>query len=195
VRRHGSGRSRRSGADEVRLFVGIYPPPEVAERLAEVAMARPLPPHRRVPAGQTHVTALFIGPRPKRELDGVAESVERSCAGIGAFELRARRVMTLPERGRPRLIAVETDAPPEILEIHRRLAQRLAGGGGRTPDGFLPHLTVCRFRHGERARRVDEAIDGPAFGVVDVRLMRSVLAPDGARHAEVARFVLGAGAG
>ncbi len=192
MRRHGGGRPRKkSGGDEVRLFVGIYPPPEVAERLSEIALDRELVGHRRVPTDQVHLTALFIGPRPTGELDDVCESVARSCSGIEPFELRARRVMTLPERGRPRLIAVETDAPPGVMELHRRLVHRLATGSGKRPDRFLPHLTVCRFRHGERPRRVDEAIDGPSFEVREARLMRSVLRPEGAQHAEVVSVPLG----
>jgi 2'-5' RNA ligase len=193
VRRHEGGRPRTPAGDEWRLFVGVYPPPSVAERLAEIALERPLASYRRVPTDQVHLTALFLGPRPRGEVDEICESVSRACAGIGPFELRARRVLTLPGRGRPRLIAVETDAPAGVVEIHRRLAHRLAVGGGRRPDRFLPHLTICRFRHGERPRAVDEAIDGPGFGVRDVRLMRSVLRPEGARHEEVTRVDLEGG--
>jgi 2'-5' RNA ligase len=121
----------------------------------------------------------------------VSESVERSVAGVGAFELRPLRLVTFPERGRPRLIAMETDAPPALLEVQRRLVHRLARSSRtKTGDRFRPHLTLMRFTGAAQPRDVDAPVELPPFRVEALSLMRSILRPAGAEHAEVARFAL-----
>lgn len=143
---------------------------------------------------QVHMTLQFIGDRDERELDEVAESVRRSGAGLEPFELRAMRLMTLPERGRPRLIAMETDSPPPLLEVHRRLVKRLAhptrSGRGRQ-DRFRPHLTLLRFQGSARAEEVDRPVTLEPFLVSEIVLMRSVLRTEGAEHTVVEAVRLG----
>lgn len=178
----------------MRLFVALYPPEESRREMLR-ALRKLDPPadarHRVSPLEQVHMTVHFIGDTAARELPGVSESVERSVAGVRVFELRPLRLVTFPERGRPRLIALETDAPPALLEVQRRLVHRLARSSRtKTGDRFRPHLTLLRFTGAAQPRDVDAAVDLPAFRVEGLSLMRSILRPAGAEHAEVARFAL-----
>jgi 2'-5' RNA ligase len=96
----------------------------------------------------------------------------------------------LPERGEARLIALETTAPPALLEVQRRLARRLAanrGRGSRSP--FLPHMTLARFG-GSGGGRVEASVPPDAFFITELLLMQSVLLPDGACHSQIAAFPL-----
>jgi 2'-5' RNA ligase len=177
--------------DNLRLFVGVYPPPEVAGRMLAALGDLRLPPHRLTPVGQLHMTLQFIGDTPVKDLDATVESVDRSRAGLPPFELKPLRLMALPKRGPARLVAAETDAPPTLLELQRRLATRLARNVRARPgDRFLPHLTLCRFRAPTRVGPLDEPLALPAYPVTELKLMRSTLHPDGARHHEVAVFSL-----
>jgi 2'-5' RNA ligase len=180
-----------AGAD-LRLFVAAYPPVATA-RAALAAIGRlDLAPHRPTPLEQIHLTLCFIGDIPARDLDAVRESVERSAAGLPAFTLTPRRLITLPHRGRPRLVALETDTQPTLLELVRRLAKRLARRVREEPtDRFLPHLTLCRFTHSADPRPLDEPVDLPAFTIERIALMRSVLLPAGAEHRTVMQTPLG----
>ena len=176
----------------MRLFVGVYPPESVRGAMLAALRRFDLPPHRPVPPEHVHLTLQFIADRDPGEIPAITESVNRSASGIDAFTLTPERLITLPQRGRPRLIAVETNAPPGLLELQRRLASRLA----RTPrarpgDRFRPHLTICRFQREARARRIDDHIDLPAFDVSLIHVMRSVLSPRGAKHTEIAAVRLG----
>lgn len=181
-----------------RLFVAVYPPVETARRLLDLVKELPAlndgPKFRLTPDRQVHLTLQFIGDRSSHELDEVTESVERSAAGLEAFELEPLKLITLPERGHARLVACETTAPGVLMEIHRRLAHRLARNPReRCGDRFYPHLTLARF--GTPAKlRFDEPIgDGAGIGsfrVDAVSLMRSILKPSGAEHVEVSRFSL-----
>ena len=174
----------------LRLFVAIYPPIEVAREALRAIGRLDLPDHRATPAEQVHLTAQFIGDTPVKDLDSVLDSVRRSASGLGGFSLRPMRYITLPQGRRPRRVALETDAPPQIMELHRRLAHRLATSPrADTADRFLPHLTLARFRPGP-ARPIEAEADLPAFEVDAVVVMRSVLRPEGAEHWEVERIGL-----
>lgn len=175
----------------LRLFVAAYPPPVVIGSLQAARRGAAGEGVREVAPEQVHLTLQFIGPVEAGDLGRVDESVGAACRGLGAFELRALRLISLPARGAVRVIAAETDAPAAVVELHRRLAQRLARRPRRdAADRFLPHMTLARARAGATAARVDERLDGPAFVVDRVVLVRSVLHADGAEHRAVGEWRL-----
>lgn len=178
-----------------RLFVAAYPPRALVEAWLRTLSRTPLPEHRAVPIDQVHLTLQFIGDTPAKELDAVIESVDRSCAGLRQCTLTPREWIALPERGPARLVALETDAPPTLLELQRRLTRRLAMNVRANPSkGFLPHLTLCRFRSPTRLNaplpELDPSTSVP-FDVSQVVLMRSMLRPEGAEHVPVHHCELG----
>lgn len=176
----------------LRLFAGIYPSPEfAASALSLLEDLNDLPPHRASPPGQIHLTTQFIGETDPRQIEAIRESVARSASGLGAFSITAERLITLPERGPARLVAIETDAPPPLIELHRRLAARLARNPRKNAsDRFVPHLTVCRFRAPTTGVRLDRPAPLGGFEVREVRLMRSILRPEGAEHIALDAFPL-----
>lgn len=178
------------GPEACRLFAAVYPPEKVAHALLAMLDELHLPKHTRTKAGRVHMTVHFIGDTPARGVEDVRESVERAAAGVGSFQLRARALITLPRGPGARLVAAEFDAPPGLLEIHRRLVTRLARPARRERGHFMPHMTLCRFRHGARAAEIAATTDGPAFCVERITLVRSVLRPDGAEHRVVAEVGL-----
>ncbi len=174
----------------LRLFVAVYPPIETARAMLAFLRELHLTDSRQTPASQVHLTLHFIGDTPVKDLDGVTESVERSCTGLAPFELKPERLISLPIR-RPRLIAVQTSAPPALLEIQRRLASRLARSARPNPgDRFLPHLTVDRCPKGARVPQTNQPISIDSFLVNEVLVMRSILDASGARHERVASVPL-----
>ncbi|MDX2114901.1 MAG: RNA 2',3'-cyclic phosphodiesterase [Planctomycetota bacterium] len=164
----------------LRLFAAVYPPEECARELLRRATESGAG-GRAVDVECVHLTVQFIGDTAAARMEEVRESVRRSCAGIGAFRLLPVELITLPERGAPRLVAARTDEPAALLELHRRLAHRLARHPrARDEERFVPHLTLVRYAGG--GARVAAALDGPTFEVRSVKLMRSTLQPGGARH-------------
>ncbi|MBS0196051.1 MAG: 2'-5' RNA ligase family protein [Planctomycetes bacterium] len=177
--------------EPLRLFVAAYPPPSAAAAMLARLPAAGLPPHRPTEAAQLHQTLYFLGGTRESDLPGVEESIERSCSGVASFRLTPKRMITLPERGLARLIAAETDAPPSLLEVHRRLVKRLLLPP-RTPhrERFLPHFTLARFNGGGVQFRMDDVLDSEPIDVIQVVLVRSILKPGGAVHVPVRRFRL-----
>lgn len=182
----------RKRAATLRLFVAVYPPPQVAQALLEMLPSLDLPPHRPVPPDQVHLTLQFIGDTPAGQLDETVESVRRATGGIGSFELTLLELIALPRRGPARLVAAEADRPAALLELQRRLAQRLARAPRRRAgDRFLPHFTLCRFRAPRRVGPLEHRLGIDPFAVRQIALMRSTLLPEGARHDAVASCGLG----
>ncbi|MBL8764519.1 MAG: RNA 2',3'-cyclic phosphodiesterase [Phycisphaerae bacterium] len=170
----------------VRLFVALYPPPDIAAHMLVQLSGLRMPEHRATPHDQVHLTLLFVGDVHHRDVPAVRESVERSASGIAPFPLRPDRLITLPSRGPSRLLALTTDAPAGLLEIHRRLVVRLARHGERRhTDRFNPHLTLCRFTHVGACQAINEPAAAGPFTVARVRLMSSRLHAAGARHEEL----------
>lgn len=168
----------------LRLFVAVFPDGNVAREMLRAIRKLELPTHKLTPPEQIHITMQFIGDTESRELDSVMESVERSAAGLKRFTLTPTQLLTFPERGPARLLAAETDAPPTLLEIQRRLAHRLARSE-KHDRPFRPHLTLCRFRSPVRNLIINEPLTTSPFEVNRIALMKSTLKPTGAVYAEV----------
>lgn len=178
----------------LRLFVGLYPPPGVVQQVAGILDGLDLPPYRATRTEQVHLTLYFIGDipaAPSHHLESVIESVKRSSSGLSRFTLNPEELIALPHGGAVRLLALRTDAPAELLELHSRLVRRLAERPRRNPsDRYHPHLTLCRFRSPqanpdlrEMCQSIPFRVD--SFPVESVFLMQSHLHPDGAIHREV----------
>ncbi|MCG2577651.1 RNA 2',3'-cyclic phosphodiesterase [Dechloromonas sp. XY25] len=127
-----------------RLFFALWPPPELAAQLAEVA----------------RVAATGLGGRPTR-----ADTIHLTLAFLGEtavtrlpeLDARARRIpgeafaMSIDRIGywqHNRLLwAGCSNAPEALVDLHRRLQAALAGAGfpGDPPGrSFTPHVTLLR---------------------------------------------------
>ena len=173
-----------------RLFVALYPPRAAAVELLACLERLELPEHRVARIDQLHLTALFVGEVHEREVEAVAESVERSAAGVRPFTLAPDSWVALPARGPARLVAATAPAPSALIELRRRLVGRLAFHRKKSPT-FLPHFTLCRFAR-PTAFELDRPFPGvEPFEMSELLLMRSRLGPEGADHRLVARHPLG----
>jgi 2'-5' RNA ligase len=171
--------------ESLRLFVAAYPPIEIARTLSRAVPKALLPFVRITAPDQIHLTLMFLGRVMPKELDAVAESVERSCAGLGPFQLSFEKLTALPHRGPKRVIVATTNAPTHLLEIRSRLTRRLSRQSRERPnDRFLPHFTVARFEQ-PQTLMPDEALSLGQISISEIRLMRSQLMPEGARHSLV----------
>lgn len=178
----------------LRLFVAIHPPIEIAQALLHSLAKLNLPPHRLTPAQQIHITVQFIGDTPSDAIDDTIESVQRAGSGLPSFQLSCRRLITLPQRGSARLVAAETDVPATLMELHRRLVTRLARTAReKSQEHFRPHFTLCRFRAPARGVTIDEALSIPSLAVQRITLMRSTLTAEGAKHHELMSYQLNDG--
>jgi 2'-5' RNA ligase len=145
----------------------------------------------RITQPQTSMSAT------SKDLARVHESITRATAGIPPMELTPRRLVALPQShqaagDRARTIACELDAPGTLVDLHRRLATRLAANKKKGhDDGYAPHLTLGRWSTPVPHPHLDHPVTIAPFAVEKIHLMRTVLKPGGTSHVRVDSFVLG----
>jgi RNA 2',3'-cyclic 3'-phosphodiesterase len=187
-----------------RLFVAVFPPTEVARRLAEAAsaMARGLSPKAVAwtRLEQIHLTLNFLGNVESAKLDDVQRVVEAACRHGERHVLRAHGIGCFPSPARPRIVWAGIGEAVAILEELKRTLDESLGSLGYAPDmrPFHPHLTIGRIKLLNGGDRRHLAATLPAWSEVDfgswtverIDLMRSALAPAGAKYALIQSFTL-----
>lgn len=140
----------RSDAEHMRLFVGLFPPDAVTERLAMgVADARGVDDGsvRWTMPEQWHISLAFLGSVPETTVAELRRRLGRAAARHGPVELRiaGAGAFSSPRRARVVWAGIEGD-----VEALRRLAGSVAAGARRSGvtverRPFRPHLTVGRL--------------------------------------------------
>lgn len=194
----------RLKSPRARLFVALDLPDEVREGIGAWGReALTDPALRPVRPESLHVTLAFLGYRPEKEIEQIAETVRESTAPAPWLELLAP--VQRPLRGRARLFALPA-LSPGAESLQAGLERNLVEGGFYEPEKrpFWPHVTVARVRPEARgSRRPAVVSDSPgklpeglseAFLGVRLALYRSDLQPTGARYVPLAQVELpGAG--
>jgi 2'-5' RNA ligase len=157
-----------------RLFVAIWPPEDVLDRLADIE--RPKDPGVKwVPQENLHITLRFLG---DADVDEVIDRLDpvllpAATAAVGpAFDLLGERSLISPVTGVDDLAAVVRQALSGMGTEHERRR-------------FQGHITVARL--GRRARPVRSAgrrFDA-TFDVTEVALVASTLRDTGAVYETV----------
>jgi 2'-5' RNA ligase len=157
-----------------RLFVAIWPPEEVLERLADIE--RPKDPGVKwVPQENLHITLRYLGDADIDEvikrLDGVLLPTTTAVLGP-AFDLRAERSIMLPVAGLDDLAAV--------------VEQSMRGvGTANERRRFLGHLTLARLAKRARPDRSVGRLFGASFEVGEIALVTSTLSERGSIYETV----------
>jgi 2'-5' RNA ligase len=153
-----------------------------AETLVEAATGT-----RRVRGDQLHVTLAFLGRRPVGDLAGVVGALREAATACEPFELevdgwretRSVGMLALGDpSGRADRLALDLHARLELLGIYRR-----------EDRGWLPHITVLRFRERPRLRPQLPALG--RFAPSDAAAFLSRLHPSGARYEVLESALLG----
>ncbi len=177
-----------SGDERIRLFVAYTLAPDDRERLyawqlAELAESRA----RLVPLEQLHFTIAFLGPRPRAEVDPIAEVVRAAVADAGPMPLELSRYHETRSVG----MLVFDDTGGEATRVAAAIQGGLEeiGAYEREARPWLPHVTVLRFRRPPRLRP-----ELPVLGTIspsEAAAYHSVLRRDGAQYDVLRSVALG----
>jgi 2'-5' RNA ligase len=183
----------RLGSPRARLFVALELPGAVVDAAARLARDAfgPVEGLRLLRPESLHVTLVFLGYLPEREIERIAEVALGE--GSEEFGLRAEAVLPVP-RGRPRLYALGLeDAGGALNGWQEALSRRLEGAGLYEPEKrpFWPHVTLARMKRGARPPRELALPEPPPqlckpFSASRVTLFRSTLKPSGAVYEPLA---------
>ncbi len=186
------------------MFVALDLPDVVREGIAgwgEEALADPA--LRPVGAESLHVTLVFLGLRPEKEVERIAAAIEEAAGPAPLAELLGP--VAKPTARRARLFALPL-VSPGAEQMQGRLGELLFAAGLHEPEkrDFWPHVTVARVRSEGRGSRRPATVEQPpkelppglseAFYGVRMTLYRSVLQPQGSHYVPLAQVELpGAG--
>ncbi len=167
-----------AGDARLRLFLALQLGDPVLDAL--VAWQRRLPSAgaRLVPRENLHLTLAFLGSRPAGELGRIATELDHAARAAEPIELRVRRYRETRSVGMLVLDDRGGAAGRLAADLHGRL-ERL---GVYEPErrGWLPHLTVVRFR--ERPRLAPDLPDLGPISPSGAAVYHSVLRPSGAQY-------------
>lgn len=160
-----------------RLFVAIWPPDDVLDRLADVERPKDQG-VRWVPQENLHITLRFLGDADEHEVSARLDDVvlPAATAVVGpAFDLLGERSLISPVAGVDELAAV---------------VQHAVRGLGTEPERrrFQGHITVARLARRARPFRSAGRRFEATFDVTEVALVASTLTESGAVYDTVATW-------
>ncbi len=178
----------------MRVFVAVFPPPEI--RRALVGAARELPVVGEVRWARpenVHLTLKFLGDLSEEDLAPVAEALEPVGSRHEPFEAELSGFGAFPSARRARILWAGIGAGSEPLrDLARDVEASLEPLGFEREDrAYMPHLTLGRAR----GRPVSlEAFETPPLGfrVRNVDLVESVLGGR-ATYSTLATYLLSEG--
>lgn len=183
-------------AETWRLFVALaLPEPvkdEVEKAQAELRRALTADCVRWTKRAQFHLTLKFLGDVEVDRANDVKARLGQACEAFSAMRLKAEGVGFFPSARSPRVIwAGVHDSRGTLAQLQAAVNAALRPFTAEEPEGrFTGHVTVGRVKLIKRPQA--EQLSKVARGMVDrpfgewtadhLELIRSELAPDGARH-------------
>ena len=160
-----------------RLFVAVWPPEDLLDRLADIERPRD-PGVRWLPRENLHVTLRFLGDADEDDVVARLDEVflPTATAVVGpAFDVIAERAVILPVTGLDDLAGCVIDALRGLgTEAERRR--------------FLGHITMARLARGARPARSLGSLFEASFEASEVALVASTLTKGGSVYETVATW-------
>jgi RNA 2',3'-cyclic 3'-phosphodiesterase len=179
----------------VRIFVAVFPPPEI--RRALLGAARELPVAGEVRWARpenVHLTLKFLGDVPGDDVDRVAEALEPVRLRHEPFEAELSAFGAFPSARRARILWAGIGGGSEFLrDLARDVEASLEPLGFEREDrAYMPHLTLGRAR----SRPVSfESAETPPLGFIvrNLDLVESVLGGGPTYYSTLATYLLSEG--
>lgn len=148
---------------------------------------------RWTPPGNWHITLQFLGSVAQERTPSIAAACARALDGRPGFEWSVGRLGAFPDPRRARVIWVGVDrGQAQIGDLAGVvMAATSALGFDTEPRSFTPHITLGRSRRPADLDSFDVIRDSSiSTRATSVRLMRSELSSEAARHEVVQEFAL-----
>ncbi len=173
----------------MRVFVAVFPPPEVQEALHRAALALPSGDAFRLTAPEKiHLTLKFLGEVPEEALVRAKESLGPACEGHEPFEVATSDFGVFPSERKARILwAGLGEGSERLRDLARDVESTLAAVGfEREARSYVPHMTLGRAR-GRPVIFDAGGVRAPAlrFTVRGLDLVRSV---PGAAYSSLAAY-------
>ncbi|MDZ7706374.1 MAG: RNA 2',3'-cyclic phosphodiesterase [Trueperaceae bacterium] len=183
-----------------RLFLAVDPSPSQRRAVTDLQatlqddarLARAL---RWSPPEQVHLTLSFLGDVAIDRRGAVVRAAALAARRTSPFTWRPSRLDGFPSAQRARVAWLDiAEGRDALVALEEALVAALSAQGvaPADPRAFTPHLTVARTRRGRTVALPQVEARAPLATAGHIRLIRSVLGADGARHDLIARLPFGA---
>lgn len=176
----------------MRLFVAVFPPPEVRDALSQAALALPENPFRLTPPERVHLTLKFLGETPPESLPRLTRALEPLRDHADPFEATVSRFGVFPSPRRARVLWAGIGAGAELLVALAEAAETLLEPEGFDREGrsFVPHLTLGRARRPVPFDPSGTTLPDLGFTVGSVDLVQSEHTGDGVAYSTIRKYEL-----
>ena len=185
----------------IRAFVAVPIPDRILQEIERTTTKiRTLGLNARFPKlDSIHLTLKFLGDVEPAKISEVSSSLDDAVRTLAPFEIALQGVGVFPNVRRPRVVWVGVQTLPALLELQRRVEENLVRLGFEPERrSYRPHLTIARLKDTRNLTRLgnflEEEVTDPRIGslrVDEVRLMRSILQPQGAQYHQISNHPLG----
>jgi 2'-5' RNA ligase len=176
----------------MRVFVAVFPPPEVQETLIEAARALPTDAFRLTAPERVHLTLKFLGEVPPEDLPRATSALERVGQQGGPFDATVSGFGVFPSTRRARILwAGIGQGAEEFVALARAVEDLLEPEGfAREDKPFVPHLTLGRARRQVPFDAGEAALPRLGFSVGALDLVESRQGASGVTYPVLERYPL-----
>lgn len=144
---------------------------------------------RWIPAPNWHLTLRFIG----QVNDDTCQAISTALATIQGgpvIGLSLKEIAPFP-RHRPVVLAAVIAPNEDLTQLARKVEQVVVGCGLSAHAGnLLPHITLARWRRGQRPRKLPVIRMDVTTTITAFALVESQLRPEGARYTRLRTYPL-----
>jgi len=187
---------------EIRSFLAFELPPEIRAVVSNVSheIKTSLLDLRWVKPENIHLTMVFMGNVHYEDLDQINKAVSSVCLRYGPFNISIKGTGVFGSRRSPRVLWVGLDGDLERMSYFRDALQKHLKPFGIKQEKrrFSPHLTLGRFRKGDRPGAHPDTIlsrylelDSPVCSIGELIQFKSDLKPGGAVYTRLNVWPLG----
>ena len=177
----------------MRVFVAVFPPPEVQETLIEAARALPTDAFRLTAPERVHLTLKFLGEVLPEDLPRVSSALERIGQRGEPFDATISGFGAFPSAHRARILWAGIGQGAEGFRVLSRAVEDLLEpeGFAREDKPFLPHLTLGRARRSVPFDPDEATLPRLGFSVGALDLVESRQGASGVTYSVLERYPLG----
>lgn len=183
----------------IRAFIAVALEPQVIAEIAEAIdrLKSEIAGVRWVQSSHFHLTLKFLGDIDEARIEPIGAALNRELRLFPRCTINAKGLGVFPDLKRPRVLWVGL-AGSQLVSLALRVESALEPlGFAPETRTFTPHLTIGRWRQTDRAprslvRQLEQwqTYDFGTSKVENVKLIQSVLKPEGAKYFELAAVPL-----
>lgn len=177
----------------VRTFLGIFPPPEIQSKIADVQSSFNIDGSgvRWELQSKFHVTLRFLGDVAEKRLQELQVFLHKEAATIPPFETRLLRVGCFPSDRSPKIVWIGSsrDENAELVRCFSAIDTSCTRAGFKKEERvFHPHITLGRVK-GKVSENLIKLIENTTFEPLkfpctELLVMKSDLSPSGSTYSK-----------